>query len=671
MGGTPQRRRLVIAVSVIPLLVWAVLATPVFSAQLLATCPESLCTRFEQPTPETLVVLGAIGLSTPAYAGIVTTLAWLELLLLVGVSVVLLSSNRLRGPLVWVTAVLLAGSGMGPFAQAMASQNPLTSALDVTRATVVAACIPVFVGLFPDGRWHPGWFRRWCPLFIAIEAVQILGFAVFGQSFDDVTGARLPGLLAFVMYLGIQVHRFRRVSDWAARQQAKWVIGAFVIMATNGILAFVAVAAGVIAAYQLVAVLATYVAFGAVGVGLAMGLLRYRLYDVDVVLRRTIVYAAALVALAAGYVGLVAAASATFTAASAPMAGTIGVAVLALGGGLIAYVLRDRIRRRLFGGHGLATAIAALARDGARTSAGSDLAETIASGLGLPYAAVLGPGGEPLWTSGEPAKACQRESVIDETGAQVGALLLGPPRGTARLDRHHRRVLAEVLPFVVLVLRARREADELRAARTAAATAREDERRRLRRDLHDGVGPLLAGQLLTLDTMRLAGDRPDLLAHLEAQARSAIGEVRRVAHDLRPAVLDTTGLPAALAEEAERLELAGLPIRLDVDLAGTTLPAAVEVAALRIAQEALANVVKHAGATAAHVRLTVTDDILDLTVSDNGRGRRRWAPDGVGSTSMRERAQELGGTVSSNPGLGDVGTEVHATIPLSPPTLGT
>jgi signal transduction histidine kinase len=232
-------------------------------------------------------------------------------------------------------------------------------------------------------------------------------------------------------------------------------------------------------------------------------------------------------------------------------------------------------------------------------------------------------------------------------------------------------VLSEVLPFVVLVLRARREADELRAARAAAAGAREDERRRLRRDLHDGVGPLLAGQLLTLDTMRLTGDRPELLAHLEFQARSAIGEVRRVAHDLRPAALDTGGLPAALTDEVERLGMAGLPVRLDVDLAGVVLPAAVEVAVLRIAQEALANVVKHAGASVTHVRLTVVGDDLDLTVADNGRGRHRLAPDGVGSTSMRDRAQELGGTLNSTPGPGAVGTVVHATIPLPPHALGT
>jgi signal transduction histidine kinase len=250
----------------------------------------------------------------------------------------------------------------------------------------------------------------------------------------------------------------------------------------------------------------------------------------------------------------------------------------------------------------------------------------------------------------------------------VGTLLLGAPRGADRLDRHHRRVLAEVLPFVVLVLRARAEADELRAARTAAATAREDERRRLRRDLHDGVGPLLAGQLLALDTMRVTGNRPELLAHLEAQTRSAIGEVRRVAHDLRPALLDAGGLPAALDSEAERLRVAGLPVRLGVDLSGVTLPAAAEVAVLRIAQEALANVVRHADASTAQVTVVVADGGLELVVADDGRGRGA-NPDGVGSVSMVERTQELGGTVTIEPGPHG-GTVVRARIPLPLPAAG-
>ncbi len=656
------------AAGVVALLVWAGLATPVFFGQLLGTCPASLCTRFEQPTPETLAVLRAIGLSPAGYAVIVTVTAWLGFLVLTAVSVVLLKSGRLQGPLGPVTAVLMTGTGLAPFTQALASESTTGRGLDVVRATAVAACAPVFVGLFPSGSWYPGWFRRWWPLFSGIEVVQVVGYAVGGRSFDEATLAPLPGALLMVLYVTVQIRRFRRASDWVARQQAKWVIGALLLIALNAIGAAVAIALDVIAAYQLVAVVTTYVAFGTLGVALALGLLRYRLYEVDLVLRRTAVYTLALVVLAVSYLGLVAAANALTTRVAGPALAAVGVAVLAFVGGIVAYLLRERIRRRLLGGHGLAAAVAALARAGARSSPGADVAGTIAAGLGLPYVAVLGAAGQTLWTHGRPDRATVSESVVDDTGTRVGTLLLGAPRGADRLDRHHRRVLAEVLPFVVLVLRARAEADELRAARTAAATAREDERRRLRRDLHDGVGPLLAGQLLALDTMRVTGNRPELLAHLEAQTRSAIGEVRRVAHDLRPALLDAGGLPAALDSEAERLRVAGLPVRLGVDLSGVTLPAAAEVAVLRIAQEALANVVRHADASTAQVTVVVADGGLELVVADDGRGRGA-NPDGVGSVSMVERTQELGGTVTTEPGPHG-GTVVRARIPLPLPAAG-
>jgi len=151
-------------------------------------------------------------------------------------------------------------------------------------------------------------------------------------------------------------------------------------------------------------------------------------------------------------------------AAAAPALGAAAVGVLALAGGVAVFALRERLRRRLFGGHGLARAIAAVARDSV-TRPGADLATTIAHGLGLPYAAVFDRDGELVCEHGERPSEPHRESVVDGDGAEVGALVLGAPRGTRRLDRHHRRVLAEVLPFVVLVLRARTEAQALRAAR--------------------------------------------------------------------------------------------------------------------------------------------------------------------------------------------------------------
>ncbi|TDD28199.1 sensor histidine kinase [Kribbella turkmenica] len=274
------------------------------------------------------------------------------------------------------------------------------------------------------------------------------------------------------------------------------------------------------------------------------------------------------------------------------------------------------------------------------------------------------PTARPLWVHGDPPAEAHRESVVDGAGTTLGALLVASTEGP-RLSRRDRRALREVLPFVVLVLRAQREAGELRTARAFATTAREDERRRLRRDLHDGVGPLLAGQLLTVDSLRLAAERgarpEDLLAHLEGQARAAITEVRRISRDLQPAALDA-GLGPALDSEVERFRTAGLDVRLRHQLPVEPMPAAVEVAVLRIVSESLANVVRHTAARSATVDVAVTDDGIEVRVADDGHGFDDGAAEGVGLVSVRERAEALGGGLEVE--SGPAGTRVCGRIPL-------
>jgi signal transduction histidine kinase len=208
---------------------------------------------------------------------------------------------------------------------------------------------------------------------------------------------------------------------------------------------------------------------------------------------------------------------------------------------------------------------------------------------------------------------------------------------------------------------------DLSASRARIVTAREEERRRLRRDLHDGLGPALAAIVLKLDAVgRAAPEAADLVAELRVEARSAIDDIRRLVDDLRPPALDEVGLVAAVRQRAASLSRAAeTPLAVDVTgPAAPELPAAVEVAAYRIATEAVTNVVRHAGATRCLVTVSVAG-ALEVTVADNGR--RPWDAGrvGVGWSSMRDRAAELGGTceISRRPEGG--GTVVHAVLPLS------
>ena len=210
---------------------------------------------------------------------------------------------------------------------------------------------------------------------------------------------------------------------------------------------------------------------------------------------------------------------------------------------------------------------------------------------------------------------------------------------------------------------------ELQRSRENLVSAREEERRRLRRDLHDGVGPQLAALMLELETASdLVTDNPEasaLITKLSGRAREIVSDVRRSVHALRPPALDELGLVGALREGAISYGPQGLRVSVENPEELSHLPAAVEVACYRIAQEALANVVRHARASNCSIRIRLDEEAeaLIVEVEDDGRGIREDDRAGVGMSSMRERTEELGGwcTVKS---LAGGGTLVRACLPF-------
>ncbi|WP_460367358.1 sensor histidine kinase, partial [Actinocorallia lasiicapitis] len=205
----------------------------------------------------------------------------------------------------------------------------------------------------------------------------------------------------------------------------------------------------------------------------------------------------------------------------------------------------------------------------------------------------------------------------------------------------------------------------LRLSQENLIITREAERRRLGRDLHDGLGPTLASLALSVDAarIRLRSDptsvEPSLVA-LRERMTSAMTEIRELVHGLRPPALDAHGLAGAV--RALAADLPSPTVSVEADLPG--LPSPVETAAYRIVQEALTNITRHAKATSAAIRMTAAEDRLEIVVTDDGRGLPRVPGTGLGLTSMRERTAELGGTftLASRPGHG---TTLTARLPLT------
>jgi signal transduction histidine kinase len=210
---------------------------------------------------------------------------------------------------------------------------------------------------------------------------------------------------------------------------------------------------------------------------------------------------------------------------------------------------------------------------------------------------------------------------------------------------------------------------ELQRSRESLVSAREEERRRLRRDLHDGVGPQLAALMLELETASdLVSDNPEasvLMAKLSERARKIVSDVRHSVHALRPPALDELGLVGALREGAMQYGPAGLRVSVEDPEELSHLPAAVEVACYRVAQEALANVVRHARASKCSIRIRLDEEAgaLSVEVEDDGRGIQEDDRAGVGMISMRERTEELGGRCTVKP-LAGGGTLVRALLPF-------
>lgn len=275
--------------------------------------------------------------------------------------------------------------------------------------------------------------------------------------------------------------------------------------------------------------------------------------------------------------------------------------------------------------------------------------EAVASAVGASSAVVRDGAGAELAAVGDPGHGAL-EVPLRHGGRVLGTLSVGPRRGEPRVTDADARLVGALAPHLAVVMHSRRLAHDLVRERERVVVATLAERDRLRRDLHDGLGPSLSGIALGLEAAEHALDSDprtahDLLARMREEADGAVREVRRVLDGLRPTALDEHGLLGAVRETATGLGLGrsgGPRFVLRADGLPALAPQ-IEEAAYRIVAESLTNVVRHSGAGHCEVRLEVSDDGLEVDVSDDGTGLDGAGRPGVGLDSMRRRAADLGG----------------------------
>ena len=533
----------------------------------------------------------------------------------------------------------------------------------------------VLPALYPEGR-PPSRYWAWhVRLSLLGIGLAVLAVATGPGGLDDtVAGTRLPwtapewspyvlGLSAAALLIASAASTVvgTLVRAWRAttpeRQQLLWLI----IMV-----------AGVLATVFTGPELVFLVSYASIPAAVAVGVLRYRLLGIEVVLRRTLLYVplTVLVALVVGGLttvltrllpdgpGPLLAASAVVAVLVVPLAGPMRRVVdrFVLGDRADPWTVVDRL------GAGLE-----VAHDDPVTS----MLEAVASAAGASYAATDTPDGRRTASVGA-APAGEPELVVPlrHGGELLGTLEIGTGTGAPRLTGRDVRLVTALAPQLAVVIRSRRLTDDLGRERSRVVTATLAERQRLRQDLHDGLGPSLSGIALGLEAAAKAHDSdpgavPEMLRRVRAEADSAVREIRRVLDGLRPAVLDVHGLDSATREVAASLGMgrAGGP---DVDVKGCALrdlPPRVEEAAFRIVAESLTNVVRHSAATCCVVEFQQADGDLRVLVTDDGSGVAGTTDGGHGLDSMHRRATDVGGSLSVGP-ADPTGTVVSAVLPL-------
>ncbi|WP_410793440.1 sensor histidine kinase [Kribbella sp. C-35] len=613
--------------------------------------------------------------------------------------------HRPANPIGWLFLADGIGHATTPFADTLAYlvHGELAKQVLVTISLAawpwsIGLFLPLALLLFPDGRLlSPRW--RWAAIgIIATAPLFVLEMAGSGEpvspdhpygllalrDFDALqplwTATEVRNLIALLLALICLAIRYRR-ADEMGRRQLLWLLLASVIA-----LLFVTPWSFVAGTPILV-----LLAIPLIPIAVAVAIVRYQLLDIRLVVSRALTWALLSLVAIGSYAALVALLDSLIASQVGRSAAvTVFVALI------IAPVLprlQQLVDRALYGDRHDPARVAS--RVGEQLSAGlPGVVAAIRSALRLPYAALIVD--DRVIADGSLAndRALANDSIADARGGSVassvvplelsyggevvGTLEVGVRSGESGLSSADRSVLGLVAVPLAVAVHATRLSAELQSSREKLVSAREEERRRLRRDLHDGLGPTLTGVAFSADAAAnlittdhaLSPDASravELLARLRADTRSAIADVRRLVDDLRPPALDELGLLGALQQRADQMSIRadGTAIRVVVSASGLpTLPAALEVAAYRIATEALTNVVRHARATSAVLTLRCGNE-LEIEITDDGPPTDAWRP-GVGLQAMQERAAELGGTFQAGPTR--TGGRVQARFPLPQPT---
>lgn len=561
---------------------------------------------------------------------------------------------------------------------------------DVLQAIFFLPLTFLLAVLFPDGNFVPRWTRFFVPVvFLSGFFTAFLDYRKSLNWLDPLPVLLMISWGAFIgMMLYAQVFRYRRISSVEQRQQTKWFL--------YGVIVFVVLSVASSPAYFVlvsmpdgstlpwwapVGTLFWVISMAALPASIAVAILRYRLFNIDTIINRTVFYTLLTASVVLVYIVVVGGLGLMFQTTQNLVISLVGTGLVAVLLNPIRIRLQNLIDRYLYGQRSNPSAVLERLHQSFETlsdpqSLLEGTAMTMSRAFKLPYVDFdLSVEGKRFFASTGEKVEPVIEIPLQYQSEIIGKLSVNSGSPGEDLTENEEKLLRQIAAQTTTAILAVHLAEDLQKARTNLVTTREEERRRLRRDLHDSLGPILASQgLKVAAATELVTNHPGnalkLLDEIARQNETTIGDIRRMVYGLRPPALDELGLQGALKDFADNLQNAKDSFAVKVLLPESglpVLPAAVEVAAYRIVTEAVTNSSKHAEATSCTVKLSLDDEVkpkyLRAEIGDNGKGLPESLRAGVGLSSMKERCEELGGTLEivSFPGKG---TRISANLPL-------
>lgn len=673
------------------------------------TCLETEC-GYTVITPLPADVQQQLGLSATGFAAVYTLVMLLMFAIYFSVALLILI-KRPREPISFIGAVALIALPATTFMKMQWREfGWLTETIDSTAfvsfilflllfpngkiagkrmfyAAVGIMLIKLIAGLFPEQPWGLGQWPMWC------------NFAWF--------------ILQYGTIIYSQYYRYRYMAGAVERQQTKWVVYGLLLAITSVFLISVVPLLFQADFYEVREPLWMFVLDVGVQlfmipipVTLGISMLRKKLWDIDPIVSRTLVYISLSAVIIILYSVTVWYLSILFQTGQNMIFSLFAAGVVAVLFAPLKDKLQRLVNRMLYGEQYDPFSVLVKLGNRLKESLSPEAAletvvKTVKDSLRVPYAAIgleQNGAGEPLLvaSAGEGERPPHTTPIpLTAGGGTVGTLhIAARSPGEAFTEADHKLIGALARQAGIVVQSVKQAMDirllvsDLQESKEQLIFAREEERRSMRKNLHDDIAPRLAAMRLTAslvtDWIRKDPDKAiDIMSQFKQDIGDTVEEIRGIVYDLRPPALDELGLIGAIRQRIEQLhniqvvkeitDSVPLHITLDAPERLPMLPAAIEVGAYRIATEALVNVVKHARSDSCRVRIamqpSVHGDELIVEVRDNGIGlqdtnaKSEGTVGGLGLTSLRERAQELGGTsvIESVP---NEGTCVFARLPI-------